>query len=348
MSVLLPPGPFPPRSLNEGSDIDLAVRLWRSFFQREWLADEGRGMLEQRLALAVDAADWARADRLLTAFVDSWPLAAGIADAGEAWRGEALPSALEIIARAAELVRLALDWSTLPDGCWVMPDEPWIRSQIEQRSPELQARGHGDGAVEIADLLDCGCTGAPEPPIGIELVSADHLVSERARLGGALARGELRGVLVQGVVGDEPLVQLALGELRLEGSHQRLLERFGAAAAAVPSAGAGDLLRWGDDGLLDAAPAATGGPVLSACCQGRFMPGPPSAVRAGRPQRVGYLLWDAPVAPLMVAPVAVAVLSALDGRRDAAAVAELLGGPEDQVRSIMDELVALGAASSVG
>jgi len=348
MSVLLPPGPFPPRSLSEGPDIDLAVHLWRSFFQREWLAGEGRGKLEQRLALAVDAGDWARADELLTAFVDSWPLAAGIADAGEAWRADALPAALEIIARAADLVRLALDWSSLPDGRWVMPDEPWIRSQLEQRNLELQARGHGDGAAKLAALLDCSCGGVPEPPTGIERVSADRLASERARLGGALARGELRGVLVHGVVGDDPQAQLALGELRLEGSHQRLLERFGAVAAAVSNAGGGVLLRWGDDGLLASAPAATGGSVLAACCQGRFLPGPPSALRTGRPQRVGYLLWDALVAPLMVAPVAVAVLCALDGQRDAAAVAELLGGPVDQVRSIMDELVALGAASSVG
>jgi hypothetical protein len=61
---------------------------------------------------------------------------------------------------------------------------------------------------------------------------------------------------------------------------------------------------------------------------------------------VGWLLWDAAVRPVMVAPVAVAVLGALDGERDSQAIATLLKGPPELVQEVLDELVHLGAATA--
>jgi len=289
------------------------------------LSGSARDLLEGRLALAVDGGDWERAAELLAAFMDCWPLAAAIEDAGARWRVDAHPSALAVIARAAEVVRLAQGWQAGPDGRWLLPDPGWIEEQ-----------GGDDGEPGAGD----------HRAVGLELVDADALPDERARLAAALARGELRAVLLQGAVPETPQAQLAVGELRLEGSHQRLVDRFGAVAAQVPMALTSEPSAWDHPDLLDAPSPGRGGQALVARCEGRYLPGPVSALRRGRPQRVGTLLWDAPVRPLMVAPVAVAVLQTLDGERDCAAVAAQLGGPQDQVQEILDELVAIGAASA--
>ncbi len=323
MSAELPPGLFPPSVTSDDGLPDLAARLWRSFFDPAWMAMDGRARLEDRLALAVDGAEWERAAELLAAFVDTWPLSASIAEAGCAWRDQADLRALCIIARTAEVVRLALGWDLLDDGCWLVPPASWLR------------RGESAGSLLPSTL-----------PASVQRVAATELAAQRARLASALALGELSAVLVDGEPPADAATQLALGELRLEGSHQVLVERYGLAAVRVPRECVDRARRWQDEDLLDTPLPGTPGPVLTARCQGRFMPGPHSAVRAGRPQRVGYLLWDAPVRPVMVAPVAVAVLQVLDGVRDTTAVAEALGGPRDQVQAILDELVAMGAATA--
>jgi hypothetical protein len=267
-----------------------------------------RERLEQRLALAVDGGRWELAAAYAAALVDSWPVLAALEQARQRWRSERDPAALVILARADELQRLA-------------------------RGEELDE--HAPLPGERASL-----------PPGVERVAVEELSGRRARLARALARGVLRAVLVGGRA-EGPEQQLALGELRLEGSHQRMVERFGLQALELSAEQAAEDWRWGGrDGLGSPSPGQPG-PVLVAACQGRFLPGPPSALRAGRPQRVGWLLWDAPVRPIMVAPVAVAVLSALDGTRDTHAIAELLRGPVEGVGEVLDELVALGAATAL-
>ena len=348
MTAVLPPGPFPPRSLEEDGAVDLAVRLWTDLFPPGWLAGEGRVLLEHRLASAVDAGEWERAALLQAAFLDSWPLAAGVESAGLAWRAHADPRALVIIARAALVVQLARGWGSLPGAPWCLPDAAWVRERLGGEPFVVQARAHNDGSAELAQLLGCELRGQPGTPDGVLDVAAQDLVSQRAQLAGSLSRGELQAVLVRGEPTPSAASQLALGELRLEGSHQRAVERFGLSALELDPSSAGQDWSWEDDGLLDAPSPGRPGPVLVACCEGRFIPGPPSALRAGRPQRVGVLLWDAPVRPVMVAPVAVAVANALDGVRDSAAVAASLGGPLDQVQLILEELLALGAVSASG
>lgn len=264
-----------------------------------------RARLEERLALAVDGGRWELAARCAAALVDSWPVLAAVEDADRRWREQRDPAALVILARADELLHIARG------------DDPSV------------ARPSG---------------GVRDRP-GLEILPAAQLVEQRARLGRALARGELRAVSVQGQA-ETPAQQLALGELRLEGSHQRLVERFGPTALDIPVEQASGDWRWDADGVLGAAPAGEPGSVLVPTCLGRFLPGPPSALRAGRPERVGWLLWDAAVRPVMVAPVAVAVLGALDGERDSQAIATLLKGPPELVQEVLDELVHLGAATA--
>ncbi len=332
MSAIRPLMPFPPRSLDEPDGVDLAVRLWRECFGRSFLSGPARVLLEQRLALAVDAADWDRAALLLEAFIDSWALAATVEDAGEAWREGAAAAALAVLARASEVVRLARGWASLPHGPWCLPDDRWLEAQVANLTvaPAVETLRWGEGRL----------------PAGVRAVKSEQLVPRRSELARALARGEIRAVLVRGAVPEVAQAQLALGELRLEGSHQRALERFGLAGSELDPHGARLLPSWAD--ALGPAAAGVSGPRLRARCEGRFLPGPITALAAGRPQRVGYLLWDGPVRALAVAPVAVAVLHVIDGQRDTDAVASQLGGPPDQVQEILDELVGLGAASAVG
>lgn len=348
MITILPPAPFPPRSLDEGDGVDLAVRLWNDAFQRAWIAGAARELLEQRLALAVDGGEWERAALLQAALVDTWPVAAALEDAGRRWRAQLEPAALAITCRAAELVRLARGWAPMLDGHGCLPDPAWLRAQAPDDGCVVRTRCPGDGSSSVAQALGLPSPGAPPQLAGVEVLTAEQAVAQRARLAGSLARGELRAVVVHRSVPSTPQVQLALGEFRLEGSHQGLLERYGLAGLDLDVAAAGSGCAWEDEGVLSPHRAGEPGLVLRPCCEGRFLPGPTSAIRAGRPQRVGYMLWDAPVRPVAVAPVAVVVLNALDGQRDTPALAELLGGPIDQVQEVLDELVLLGAATAAG
>jgi hypothetical protein len=338
--TLLPPAPFPPQATERPGEVDLAVRLWDGFFTAAWLGGPARVRLEERLALAVDGASWERAAALLGCLLDCWPCAALIDGAREAWDEQRAPWALATLARVAELVRQAQAWDGLSAGPWCLPDAAWVRSQLPGAAAWLQRRCTADGAATLATALGIPLRGRPEDPEGLALVDAGDLPRCRAQLGAALARGRQRAVLLQGPLPPGPDAALALGEFRLEGSHQRVFEAFGLAGLQLepdtPPA------PWAAS--LTAPPAGRPGPVLRAKAAGRFLPGPAGALAQGRPQRVGFLLWEGPHPPLAVAPVAVAVLQSLDGQRDATAVAEALRGPVDQVQLIMDELIGLGAA----
>jgi hypothetical protein len=344
MSTVLPPAPFPPLVDESPDVVDLAVRLRRAFFTRSWLGGPARESLEQRLALAVDGARWERAAVMLRALLDCWPLAASVDDAWQAWRGQRSPLALAQLARVAEILRLAQGWDALPLGPWCSPDATWIRAQVGAGATRVRRRCVADGGARVCRALGLPLEPEPALPPGLARQASASLPEHRAALARDLAAGDLRAVWVQGPPPEDPAGRLALGELRLEGSHQRALERFG--LAGLELAPDGPLPAW-HRSLSPPSPGVAG-PVLKAVASGRFLPGPEGALVAGQPQRVGYLLWSGPHAPVPVAPVAVAVLQALDGSADAAALAERLGGPVEQVGLVLDDLVRLGAASALG
>lgn len=344
MTTVLPCAPFPPTSAEQPGEVDLAVRLWDRFFNQAWLSGPARDALEQRLALAVDGARWDRAAALLRALLDCWPLAATVTGARDRWLDQRDALALAQLARTAEILGLAQGWEALPAGPWCRPDHAWVRREVGGEPSRLVRRCLADGAPELVRALGLPLEPEPGLPQGLALQPAATLAEHRAALARSLCAGRLRAVVVQGEPLDAAAHQLALGELRLEGSHQRAMERFGLAGLELAPDAA--LPPWTE--RLEPAPSGVGGAVLRSLAAGRFMPGPVGALASGRPQRVGYLLWAGPHPPVAVAPVAVAVLQALDGVRDAFAVAQVLGGPPDQVGLVLDELVRLGAASAVG
>jgi hypothetical protein len=341
MTTVLPFAPFPPTAVERPGTVDLAARLQDRFFCAAWLGEPARMALEQRLALAVDGARWGRAAALLRALLDCWPLAATVEAARQGWLDRRDPVALARLARVAEIVRQAQGWEALPAGPWCLPDPAWIRAEVGALSVRVSPRCPADGAQAVAEAIGTPLEAEPDLPQGLSLQPAASLAEHRAALGRSLSEGRLGAVLIQGEHPDDAASQLALGELRLEGSHQHAVERFGLAGLELEPDG--PLPAW-DQALAPATPGA-GGAVLRAVASGRFLPGPVGALAAGRPQRVGYLLWAGPHPPVPVAPVAVAVLQALDGVRDTTAVAQVLGGPIDQVALVLDELVRLGAAT---
>lgn len=337
--IVRPPGPFPPSGPEAPLEIDLGVRVRDRLFTKAELTGATREGIKAGLAAAIEAERWEEAAELLRAFVDTWPVAALVDGAREAWTRGPEGRALAVLWRAAELVRMGHGWTALPAGGWVLPDADWLRWAGEGGGVEVQPRSEGDGAAEVARALDIEVASAQPlvlPPV-IDLPGPE-LADRRAWVCGALARGEAAAVRFTAPVPDDPASQLALGEVRLEGDAQAAFERYGLAGLVVGRAPA-----W--DEVLGSAPAGEPGEVLRPTCDTALLPGPPSRLARGQVQTVGWLLWPAPYRPLPVAPRAVAVLRALDGRRDRVAVAKCLGVPVEAVAPVLDELVTIGAAT---
>lgn len=310
-------------------------------FSRRTLWGPVRKLLQARLAHALEGQQWSRAGELMSLWLDTWPVGAAVEPALSAWL--ALPAAgdLAVLARASELACAALGWQTQPGTPWPQPSAAWIREQVEGRPVHLRTRGPDDGRQLVCAAL--GVEAAPEEvdlhlPAVAEL-PGEALVARRAELAAALVRGELGAVRLTTPLPPTPAARLALAELRLEGDHQRAFEAWGRAGLRVEG-----VATWSE--LLQAAPAGEDGPVLQATADALLAPGTPGSLRRGELADTGWLLWEAPFSPIPVHPVAVACLRALDGERDAAAVAAEVGGPPDQVRAVLTELVQLGAATA--
>jgi hypothetical protein len=342
--IVRPPAPFPPLGAELPGTLDLGVRLRDQLFVGAVLSGPLRQALSGRLGQAVNAGEWRGAARLLAAYLDSYPLAALLDAARLRWTDGPDPDALAVLARAGELVCLAMDWQAGPDGCWPWPSTAWIEgtiggvgvSAVEQRDPQ-------DGAEQLALLLgevpvDEGILSEVLPPHAT--VSGERLAERREELCGWLARGDLTAVRVTGELPDDPAARLALGEIRLEGERQAALERFGLAGLR-----AGSVRDWKAQ-LRPQATAPVHGPLVPRC-SAAVLPGTPGRLARGDASPVGWLLWNAPTAPVAVQPAAVAVLRELDGERDLAAVAGSLEAPPEAVQAVAAELCRVGAAGPV-
>ncbi|MEC8425314.1 MAG: hypothetical protein VX000_16130, partial [Myxococcota bacterium] len=319
--IVLPPAPFPPLGTEAAGTLDLGVRLRDQLFVSAAVGGPLRQALAGRLGTAVETEQWHAAARLLEAFLDSFPVASLVDAARMRWTEGPDPQALAVLARAGELVCLAMDWKAGPDGCWPWPSDAWMEgtvgtvgvSAVEQRDAQ-------DGAELLAVLLgevpvQEGILAEVLPPHAT--VSGERLAERREELCGWLARGELTAVRVTGEVPADPATLLALGEIRLEGARQAALERFG-----VSGLRAGSVVDWKEQ-LRPQATAPVHGPLVPRC-EATVLPGTPSRLARGDARPVGWLLWNAPSAPVAVQPAAIAVLRELDGERDLAAIAAAL------------------------
>jgi len=372
VTEVLPLGPFPSWGpLRKGGVLDLGAALRDQLLSRRALWGPVRKVLQGRLAHAVEEASWPQAAELLVAWLDTWPVGATVEPAVSEWMSAPSAASLAVLARASELVGLALAWPTQPGTPWPVPPAGWIREQVGEGSVRLLRRGEdeggGDGAGEDdgeddggeddggeddgSETIRAALAGAPEgrlleegraPSLGLPPVltlTGEALVARRSELARALVQGELGALRLRSPLPPGAAAQLALGELRMEGPHQRAFERYGRVGLRVDG-----LVEWQE--ILTEAPGGEDGPVLQATAEGVLTPGTPGRLARGEPETIGWLVWDAAFLPVPVLPVAVQVLRALDGERGLDQVAAEVGVVASVVAPVLDQLVALGAATA--
>jgi len=339
MTRLRPARPFPPHGVDSDDFgiVDLGVRLRDALFRRQHVERVLRAALVDRVSAAVSESDYAKAGPLLQALLDTWPCAALVDGAREAWTLGPDGPALVVLSRVAELTSLA---TGAPMG-WPRPGEAWIKRTVGNRLiTGVEHRHPDDGAKRLAELLDVPLLEGPPldlAPVG--MVEASELPERVEELARKLVDQELVGVQIRGHIPEEPAHQLAAFELRLESTAQRTIERLGIYGAEVPGEPT-----W--DEMIGAAPAGRPGPRPRALAEPIRLPGTPASLARGEVDPTAWLVWDAPHKPLPVTGPAAAVLSQLDGETDADAIAQRLGAPRDAVAHVMQGLIEAGAATA--
>lgn len=150
---LLPPGPYLPHGDPPSGDIDLGCRLRDDFFHRR-AVQRSREALGHLLPVLLHHGEYDAASRVCQAWLETWPAAALIDGACEAWRGGPDPRARAVLERVTELHALAHGWEILPSGLSLLPDAAWLRGQLQSRTEiTVISRGEGDGSEDVAERL---------------------------------------------------------------------------------------------------------------------------------------------------------------------------------------------------
>ncbi len=274
----------------------------------------------------------------IDAFIDTWPLAAMVEDAMDQWREAPNPHALAVMFRAAEVIGHVLGWPRSVDRRWPLPDEAWMRRNVEGRNVVVVPRGPRDGSAAAAVALNANFVFA-EPMELPRTVTAhgDELVDRLDELVASVRSGVARAVDVDGWVPWDDASQQAVHELDAASDLQAAYSRFGLAALI---AGAGPPF----EEILEDAPAGEMGDRLRRTCDALVVP---SLDGDGAMNPMGVLCWDQAYRPIKVNPVAISVLEALDDNPTIPEVAESLKAEEELVRSVLQQLVAVGAVTTL-
>lgn len=343
LTRLRPLGPFPPWTVaRSGSTLDLGALLRDQLLQRRALWGPLRRLLQSRLAQAIEASQWSRSAELLGMWLQTWPVGAMVDPAVSEWMTRPSPESLAILARASELACAALGWSTVPGLPWPDPPAEWLRTQVVEQNLPLIGRGEGDGRARLFEALGLQVEldeGWPEELPPVESIRGEALIPRRAELARRIVRGELGAVQLTSPIPPSPLAALAIGELRMEGRHQRSFEAWGPVGLRVQ--GYSTLAEQ-----LSAAPEGEPGAVLVPTGDCLLAPGTPASLGRGQPETVGWLVWEAPFRPVPVHPLAVEVLRALDGVATVPQLCASLELSEDQIQPVLDALVSVGAATA--
>lgn len=336
--VLRPVGPFLTGAAEAPGTIDLGVRLRESYFTSAAISGPARAALAEGLRAALAEGDGEAAAERMVAWVQSWALAAMVDEARARWTQRPDGAALAVLVAAAELLALAKGWPLGADGRWPEPGLDWVQEQLQGARPDAVERRHpDDGAEELAARLGLPVIDGPPLPLPpVEAIPGEALAARRAELCGAIARGELAALRFTSPLPDDLPTRLALGELHLESDLQPRLERLGLAGLTVNEAPS--LAE-----LLTPAPPGAPGEPRRRLCDVAIMPGPPSALRAGRPRATAWLLFRGPHPPIPTIVEAGRLLQALDGQRPFAEAAHAAGLTPPQAAELAEALRGLGA-----
>ena len=260
-----------------------------------------------------------------------------IEDAVESWKISPTPRALTILHRSAEVIGGVLGWPRSVDRHWPLPDEAWMRRQVDGAA-EIVRRGLRDGSASSAVALNApyGVSEYLNLPRVVS-VHGDALVERADDLIAALRVGVANVVDVEGWTPWDAKSQDAAQRLRRATPLQSAYSRFGQAALV-----AGGGLEF--DALLSKKPPGVMGDNLRKTCETAIIPGydEENGLHA-----IGLLCWDAAVKPVRVNSVAITVLEALDTHTTLPEIAKLLRAERDVVEGIFEQLAELGAVTSV-
>jgi hypothetical protein len=274
----------------------------------------------------------------IDAFIDTWPLGAMIDDAMEAWREAPNPHSLAVMFRAAEVIGHVLGWPRSIDRRWPLPDEAWMRRNVESRNVVVVPRGPRDGSAAAAVALNSNFVFAEPMELPRTLTThGDKLVEKLDELVSSVRSGFAKAVDVEGWVPWDDASQDAIRQLDAASDLQAAYSRFGLAALV---AGAGPPF----EEILDDAPPGQMGERLRRTCDALVVP---SLDGDGAMNPVGVLCWDDAYRPIKVNPVAISVLEALDDHPTVPEVADSLKAEAELVRSVLQQLVEVGAVTAI-
>ena len=318
--------------------IDLGIRLRDTLYRRSVLLD-ARAALHSNIRMA------ARSPQQLLmvlpsidAFIDTWPLAAMLEPAMDAWREQANPHSLAVMFRAAEVIGQVLGWPRSVDRRWPLPDEAWMRRNVEGHNTVVVPRGPRDGSAAAAVALNSNFVFAEPMALPRTLVAhGDEVVERLDELVSSLRTGTAKAVDVDGWVPWDDASQDAVRQLDAASDLQAAYSRFGLAALV---AGAGPPF----EEILEEAPSGTLGDRLRRTCDALVVP---SLDSDGAMNPVGVLCWDAAIRPIKVNPVAISVLEALDDNPTIPEVADSLKAEVELVRNVLQQLVQVGAVTAL-
>ena len=330
---LYPPGPFPPHGDEPEGVVDLGVRLRDALFTSHLFTGPVRRVLLDAIRRAGHSPDAIiMAQEHIDGFVDTWALGALMDNARDAWWAGPDGTALAVMARGVQVLGPVLGWPRTVDRRWPLPDEEWMREQLDDDVDyAVVRRGPRDGAYSVAVALDLPMA----PPSFVELPKYRRLPGDRlaASLDELLATDGLCAVELEGYTPYDDATLQAREVLRDRFAAQEAMDAHGLAGLV-----AGDVPHFSE--VLDDAPSGEMGTVLRSVAEGLILPTVDADRKVGD---IGMLVWAAPYRAVRVHPAAIEVLHAVDGSLNVEQLAATLEAPEALVTEVLRQLVDLGA-----
>lgn len=330
-----PPGPFPPTGEELPGEVDLGVRLRDTLYRRPVVLD-ARKALHGNIRMASRSAQQVlMALPAIDAFIDTFPLASMIDDAVASWRIEPNPEALTVLRRAADVLGSVLGWPRSVDRRWPLPDEGWMRRQVD--GPAIVVpRGPRDGSAAAAVALDA-VFGAREIDYpNQQVIHGDELVARVPDLLEKLADDQTLTVDVAGWIPWDDASQEAYQQLVEATPLQSAYARCGLAAIAAGGGG-----EFAD--LLHTAPPGELGERMRAVAEAVVVP---HLSEEGSVEPHGVLVWDDHYTPVRVNPVITTLIEALADQPTIGQVAQRLKSEPSVVEDVMRQLVEVGAVTA--